>query len=309
MLEMGMLQLMLLTPTSELSNLLVQLDNVLVHSPMPLRPQVTINSAPAPSRSVAADTSVNFPCMQGDEIEAAQGPKKASVPSVQSNDQAMASAALPTPSSQAANSWCVLVDDVCKARPALAFVLKRSHLIAFGHEAVQVVFEHKTFWWHAANNAYKRSLICSLLCKQFSEDIALQIVALDALSGQRECKSCEGWQAIEVQALAHEGVHAIASILGREVRCIEPVQNEVVDNQLGAHLTKSDERWAAMTPSQGSFWSSHACLAIASALQHISPTTSSTPCSITHSKASPVSLHMPLKRSSRASLGDSNAKH
>ena len=213
-LEMGLLSLLAIAPTTSVEKLLQKLEGV------------GGLSAGAPGASASAGGARKQvppqPARGSDKktTQVAQSLRVESAPAIEREE--------------APTAWGRFVDRVRTKRPALGSFLEHARPIEFGPTGVSVGVSPKTFYWDALHEQDNIELLGKVLNEHFGQEVSWRVVnetespdaAATIAESARSAKE-EKRQKVIDDARSHPGVQNVMEILGGEVQNIRPLDPDL----------------------------------------------------------------------------------
>ncbi|MDP7039192.1 MAG: DNA polymerase III subunit gamma/tau [Myxococcota bacterium] len=208
-LEMGLLSLLAIVPTTSVEVLLKKLEEV---------------GGAGGTLSVSAK-----PAFKGKKTNAPSAPK-----AVLDKTKVLEERVTTANMAEAPVSWVRFVDRVRAKRPALASFLEHGRPIDFSPTGVKLSISKKTFYWDALHERDNIDLIQNLLKEHFDQEVSWQIVddgespkAVQTMAESASAAKKDKRQKVIDDAHAHPGVQNVMEILGGEVQEIRPLDPDL----------------------------------------------------------------------------------
>ena len=209
-LEMGLLSLLAITPTTSVEELLKKLRDVGQQGLAVGAPQMAqraVSKAPPVKKNKAS-------ALQNDSMnEGLSGAEKME---------------------EAPVSWVRFVDLVRSKRPALASFLEHGRPIDFSPMGVKLSLSKKTFYWDALHERANMELVQALLLEHFGQEVSWEIIGdgdnskkVQTMAESATSAKKQKRQKVIDDAHAHPSVQNVMEILGGEVEEIRPLDPEL----------------------------------------------------------------------------------
>ena len=246
-LDMGLLSLLEIAPSTDLVTLVQRLDALAQGGPVATPASAAARpspqtSAPAPPPPQAATHTAKPPPAMAPMAPAAQltaagvappvaaALPVAAVPPVAPAPSVGASPVAAAPPDDGNLAWRAFVDRVKQVRPALASMLEHARLLSFTLDMVQIAYADGTFYLDAVRDAANFALLGKVLEEQMGQPVRLSVVVLDAaatahetLAQTQEREKQTVTATRRTEALEHAAVQGAVDILGgvvQEVRLL-----------------------------------------------------------------------------------------